>query len=621
MAAAAGDAHPYPIYNARYRVAFPIFDADGDLVTGAAALDSEVSQNQGTFADATNEATEVATSSGMYYLDLIATELDCKSAIVIVKTSTSGAKTTPMVLYPKRLPVIRTGTAQAGAASTITLDSGASAVDSFYNGCYVNCTNDTPSNVLGQCRKIISYVGSTKVATVEAAWGTNPSSSTTFEVLLSEEACSTTAIAGTQMVDPTTAGRQNVNTTHVSNTSQTAGDIIGDTNDIQARLPAALVSGRMDASVGAMAANVLTATAIAADAITDAKVASDVTIASVTGAVGSVTGAVGSVTGAVGSVTGNVGGNVTGSVGSVTGLTNATIADAVWDEAQAGHVTAGSFGEVATEVAAILVDTAEIGAAGAGLTALATQASVNTIDGIVDSILVDTAEIGAAGAGLTNINLPNQTMDIVGNITGNLSGSVGSVAANGLSASSLAADAVAEIADGVWDEALAGHAGAGSAGEALSAAGTAGDPWTTSLPGAYGAGTAGFILGTNLDVAASTLATAANLATAAGYIDTEVAAIKAKTDNLPASPAAVGSAMTLTSAYDFAKGDVAVAEAYATDGAEFTPAQALYMIWGLLAEKNIAGTTMTIKKLDGSTSAMTFTLNDATTPTAITRAT
>lgn len=36
------------------------------------------------------------------------------------------------------------------------------------------------------------------------------------------------------------------------------------------------------------------------------------------------------------------------------------------------------------------------------------------------------------------------------------------------------------------------------------------------------------------------LATAANLATLAGYVDTEVAAIKAKTDNLPAAPAAVG---------------------------------------------------------------------------------
>jgi uncharacterized protein YjbJ (UPF0337 family) len=53
--------------------------------------------------------------------------------------------------------------------------------------------------------------------------------------------------------------------------------------------------------------------------------------------------------------------------------------------------------------------------------------SVSVLATNVADILVDTAEIGAAGAGLTNINLPNQTMDIVGNITGNLSGSVGSV--------------------------------------------------------------------------------------------------------------------------------------------------------------------------------------------------
>jgi len=37
------------------------------------------------------------------------------------------------------------------------------------------------------------------------------------------------------------------------------------------------------------------------------------------------------------------------------------------------------------------------------------------------------ARIGVNGAGLSNIDLPNQTMDITGNITGNLSGSVGSV--------------------------------------------------------------------------------------------------------------------------------------------------------------------------------------------------
>jgi hypothetical protein len=157
-----------------------------------------------------------------------------------------------------------------------------------------------------------------------------------------------------------------------------------------------------------------------------------------------------------------------------------------------------------------------IGATGSGLTSLATQASVNTIDGIVDDILVDTAEIGAAGAGLTNINLPNQTMDIVGNITGNLSGSVGTV--TGLTAS-------------------------------------------------------------------------------------DVGAIKTKTDAMP------GSILT-----------TALTESYAADGAAGTLTQILYAIQQMLQEKSVSSTTMTVKKLDGSTTAMTFTLSDATNPTSITRA-
>lgn len=72
-----------------------------------------------------------------------------------------------------------------------------------------------------------------------------------------------------------------------SATSQTAGDIMADTNDIQARLPAALVSGRMDSSTGAMAANVLTATAIANDALTAAKIA-DAAIDAATFAAGAI---------------------------------------------------------------------------------------------------------------------------------------------------------------------------------------------------------------------------------------------------------------------------------------------------------------------------------------------
>ena len=225
MTVSANDAHPYPLYNARYRVIFPLLDADGDLVTGATSPDSELSQDCGTFADATNEATEIATSSGMYYLDLIATELDTKSTAIIVKSATAGMKTTPLVLYPVRLPVIRTGTAQAGASSTITLDSGASAKDDFYNGCYVNITNDTPSNVRGQARRIIDYAGSTKVATIEGTWGTNPSSSSTFEILSTSENTSVIAWAGTPVTDPATVGIPDVNTIKVSNTTQTAWDL------------------------------------------------------------------------------------------------------------------------------------------------------------------------------------------------------------------------------------------------------------------------------------------------------------------------------------------------------------------------------------------------------------
>lgn len=72
-----------------------------------------------------------------------------------------------------------------------------------------------------------------------------------------------------------------------------------------------------------------------------------------------------------------------------------------------------------------------------------------------------------------------------------------SIAADAIGASELAADAVAEIAAGVWDLATSGH--------------------TTAAT--FGAQTK-----TLLDAIA-------------GYIDTEVAAIKAKTDNLPSDPA------------------------------------------------------------------------------------
>ena len=60
------------------------------------------------------------------------------------------------------------------------------------------------------------------------------------------------------------------------------------------------------------------------------------------------------------------------------------------------------------------------------------------------------------------------------------------------------APSAATVADAVWDEALAEHAGVGTAGAQLTAAGAAGDPWSTALPGDYAAGTAGNIIGSQI---------------------------------------------------------------------------------------------------------------------------
>ncbi len=70
-------------------------------------------------------------------------------------------------------------TAQAGATSTITLHSGASATDDAYNNWVIKITGGTGN---GQIRVISDYVGSTKVATVDSDWTTAPDNTSTFSL-------------------------------------------------------------------------------------------------------------------------------------------------------------------------------------------------------------------------------------------------------------------------------------------------------------------------------------------------------------------------------------------------------------------------------------------------------
>lgn len=73
----------------------------------------------------------------------------------------------------------RSNTAAAGGADLIQLDAGASAVNNFYNGQIVRLTGGTGQF---QIRQIIAYVGATKIATVDRAWGTNPDNTSTFDI-------------------------------------------------------------------------------------------------------------------------------------------------------------------------------------------------------------------------------------------------------------------------------------------------------------------------------------------------------------------------------------------------------------------------------------------------------
>lgn len=220
--------------------------------------------------------------------------------------------------------------------------------------------------------------------------------------------------------------------------SADVASVQSDTNDLQARVPAALISGRMDVTVGAMQADVLTSTALASSAVTEIQ----------------------------------------------TGLSTL---DAAGVRAAVGLASAN----LDTQLAAIddAVDT-EV-------------AAIKAVTDKVDATLENTSD----GWIFTAAALQQAPVT--------------------------SAPTAADIADAVWDEPIAAHAAvSGSTAEALSAAGSGGDPWITALPGGYSAGQAGYIVGNLLDAAVSSRASASDLATVAGYVDTEVAAIKAVTDKL-----------------------------------------------------------------------------------------
>lgn len=122
-------------------------------------------------------------------------------------------------------------------------------------------------------------------------------------------------------------------------------------------------------------------------------------------------------------------------------VTLGNVADAVWDEALAGHSTAGSAGKALTDVPA------------------------DTADAVWDEALAGHSMTGTAGKTLADVPAASATADAVWDEA--LSGHTTSGTAGKALADSATATAAA-IADAVWDEASTDHVGAGSFGRMLS---------------------------------------------------------------------------------------------------------------------------------------------------------
>ena len=96
-----------------------------------------------------------------------------------------------------------------------------------------------------------------------------------------------------------------------------------------------------------------------------------------------------------------------------------------------------------------------------------------------------------------------------------------------------------------------------------------------------------------------------------------------QTDNVPGLIGALNNVSTAevnAQVVDVMTVDV-LADSISADGSRPTIGQALIEINRFLQERAVAATTVSVKKEDGTTEAFTLTLNDATTPTSITRAT
>ena len=451
---ASTDARPQPLKNTAFRVYLPIFDADGDLVSGAAGLDSEISKDGGTFADCTNEATEIATASGMYYLDLTSTEMNADAVAIIVKTTTTGAKTTPIVLYPAEATDVSVNVTAWNGTAVATPDTAGYPKVTLKSGTGTGEVNLAS----GRADANTTYIAGSAVSTSAAQLGVNVvnaagtawGSGAITAASIAADAIGASELAADAASEIATAVWAAVTRTLTANTTLTdpSAAAIADAVWDEARSGhvtagtfgegVASVQGNVTGSVGSVASGGITAASIAADAIGASELAAD----------------------AASEIATAVWAAVTRTLTANTNLNDpsaATIADAVWDEARSGHTSAGTFGEgvVVSSIATAAITAAAIAADAIGASELATDAVTEIVSAVwaaasrtltANTNLNDPSAATIADAVWDEARSGHTTAGTFGQgvatVQGNVTGSVASVASGGITAASFATDAI-----------------------------------------------------------------------------------------------------------------------------------------------------------------------------------
>ncbi len=251
---------------------------------------------------------------------------------------------------------------------------------------------------------------------------------------------------------------------------------------------------------------------------------------------------------------------------------------------------------------------------------------------VIEPTTYDVLFADAAPGPASPTNITAGTITTATNVT-----TVNGLAANVINAAATAADFGTEVAAAVWDMDATAHQTQGTFGQAI------GDPAadTNTIYKAVVTDAAGATVG--VDVVAVKAETA-SIQTDTNDLQTQVGAAGAGltainlpdqtmnivgniTGNLSGSVGSVTAAVTAGTVTDktgyalSATGSAALTEGYPAKGGTGTIAQLLYNILQHLEESSIAATTKTVKKRDAATTAGTFTLDDAVSPTSITRAT